>query len=84
MVSAGLVTLAVIAIGILFVSMVLSSMASADASKSSKMCKKYSTWAALVTGLSVAFVVVFLVWYIYTSKSEILGAAHQKLAKYAK
>ncbi len=60
---------------LLFAAMVFSAMAATDANKGAQKCKKncnkYSMWAALVTGLSVALIFISLIIYIYVSRKHI-------------
>ena len=83
MVNVALVIFMIIAIILLFVSMVLSAMAASEASKGSDKCKanchKYSMWSALVSGIAVAVIVVALIIYIYTSRHHVMAAAAQLL-----
>jgi len=83
MVNVALVIFMIVAVVLLFVSMVFSAMASNEARKGSKKCKedchKYSMWSALVSGLAVAVIVIILVIYIYTSRHYIAQAAASML-----
>lgn len=75
MASAALIMFMIVTIALLFTAMVLSAMASSDAQKGGTNCKegchKYSMWAALVTGISVAAIIVILIVYIYTTRNDI-------------
>ena len=71
MANVALILFMVFTIILLFVAMVFSAMAATDAKKGADTCKKncnkYSMWAALVAGLSVALIFVSLIIYIYVS-----------------
>ena len=86
MVNVALIIFMVLTIILLFVSMVLSAMASNEARKGSQKCKedchKYSMWSALVSGLSVAMIVIALIIYIYTSRHHVAQAAAEMLQKH--
>lgn len=85
MVNVALVIFMIVAVILLFASMVLSAMASNDARKGSQQCKedchKYSMWSALVSGIAVAMIVVILIIYIYTSRHHVAQAAADVLKK---
>ena len=94
MAHASLIIFMILAIILLFTSMVLSAMAASDAKKSAADCKdgcsKYSTWSAVVSGISVAVILVVLIIYIVSSRKDIakaaqgkLGQAHAALGNYA-
>ncbi len=65
----GLIVMMIIAIALLFVSMVLSAMGASEAAKGGDACKekghKYSMASAIVTGVAVAVLVIGLVIYIF-------------------
>lgn len=83
---------------LLFTSMILSAMASDKAkgiksdknngytgtpsAESQYKCHKNSMYSALVTGVSVAVLLVILVVYIYTSKDELVSQAHGFIGQY--
>ncbi len=75
MANVALILFMVFTIILLFVAMVFSAMAATDANKGAQKCKKncnkYSMWAALVTGLSVALIFISLIIYIYVSREHI-------------
>lgn len=83
MVNTTLIIFIVIAIVLLFTTMVLSAIASDKAKKDKKdgqkQCYKYSMWAALVTGIAVGVMAVILIVYIYSSKQDIASAAQKQL-----
>lgn len=83
MVNASLIVFMIVTIALLFTAMVLSAMASSDATKGTDSCKKnchkYSMWSALVTGIAVACIVVILIIYIYTSRKDIASSVHGQL-----
>lgn len=80
----GLIVFMIIAIVLLFTAMVFSTMAAVDARKSDEKCRKnchqFSTWSALITGLSVAVIVVTLIVYMYSSRHEIAGMVQPHVA----
>ncbi len=84
MVNATLIVFMIVTIVLLFSAMVLSAMASSDATKGASECKEgcreYSKWSALVTGIAVAVIVVVLVVYIYSTRKHIAAAAQQHVA----
>jgi hypothetical protein len=64
-----------IAIMLLFVTMVLSSMSASDVKKGSMdSAHKYAMWSAVVSGLAVFLLVIALI--IYINSSRIVSAAH--------
>ena len=71
MVSAALIIFMIVAIILLFVSMVTSAMAANEAHKNKSRCvsecHKYSMFSALISGISVAVMIVILTVYIYSS-----------------
>ena len=85
MVNATLIVFMIVTIVLLFTAMVLSAMASADATKSAadcqEGCRKYSTWSALVTGVAVAVIVIVLIFYIYSTRRHIAAAAQKRVAE---
>ena len=87
MVNVALVIFVIIAVILLFISMVLSAMAASAAQKGSSVCKedchKYSMWSALVSGLAVAVIVVVLIIYIYTSRHDVAKSAAELLKGYS-
>lgn len=91
MVNTTLVVFMIITITLLFVSMILSSMAAVDAyKKNSDNARNYAMGSSLVTGISVAIIAIILVIYIYSSRHQIakgavgyLGQAHQAAQGFA-
>lgn len=83
MVSAALVIFIVLAIILLFVNMILSSMAAGNAQKSRdlcvKNCYKYSTWSAVISGICLAILLVVTGGYIYSSRKTIASKASGKM-----
>lgn len=71
----------IVAVGLLFSSMVLSAMASSDAQKATgadtnstnyiTKAHKYSMWAAIVTGVSSFVIIVVAIFYIYHTRHEL-------------
>ncbi len=45
-------------------------------------CHKNSMYSALVTGISVAVLLVVLIIYIYTTRGELVTQAHQFVGQY--
>lgn len=84
MVEITVIIVAIVSVILLFISMVLSAMAAMDAKKSAEDCKegchKYSMWSALVTGLSVALIVVVMAIYIYTSEKKVREEVNKHIA----
>nr|QBK86363.1 MAG: hypothetical protein LCMAC102_01580 [Marseillevirus LCMAC102] len=84
MVKVTLIIFMIVTIVLLFTSMVLSAMASSDATKGGteceEGCRKYSMWSALVTGIAVAAIVVILIVYIYTTRKHIASAVQKHVA----
>lgn len=93
-----LIVFMILTVLLLFTAMVLSAMASDKAKgvKEDKdkgtytggdpaaqmKCHKNSMYSALVTGVSVAVLLVVLVVYIYTSKDELVTQAHGFIGQY--
>jgi len=83
MVNYTLIAFMILSIILLFVSMVLSAMASDDAKKGNKdKSHKYSMWSAIVSGVAVFSIVISLIVYIYTSRKEIAGATQEQLKSF--
>lgn len=81
-----LIIFMVVAAILLFTSMILSAIA-ADKTKHStdtpgQECHKNSTRSALVTGISVGVLLVVLIMYIYTSRSDIAAQTHAWIGNY--
>lgn len=92
-----LIVFMILTVLLLFTSMVLSAMAS-DKAKGVKSddkggytggspegqykCHKNSMYSALVTGVSVAVLLVVLVVYIYTSRDALITQAHGFIGQY--
>jgi hypothetical protein len=71
----------VISIILLFVSMVLSAIASSAAQKNNITdAHKYSMWSAIVSGLSIALLVIVLV--LYLNSGAIISGVQSKLSQY--
>ena len=69
--SAWVVTILIIAIILLFVSMVLSAMASRDAEKgNNSAAQKYAMWSAVVAGVSVIMLIIVLILYLYRAEVQ--------------
>jgi hypothetical protein len=67
--SATVIIVLVVSMILLFVSMVLAAMASSDAQKKNLQdAQKYSMWSAVVSGLSIALLIVVLIMYIYSER----------------
>ena len=77
----------ILAIILLFTAMVLSAMAASDAKKSAADCKegcsKYATWSAVVSGISVAVILVALIVYIVSSRKDIARSISTRTGQYA-
>lgn len=87
MAKATLIIFMILAIILLFTAMVLSAMAASDAKKSAADCKegcsKYSTWSAVVSGISVAVILVALIVYIASSRKDIAKSISDRAGRYA-
>jgi hypothetical protein len=70
-----LTVLLIISILILFVSMILSAKSASDINKGmNTQAHKMATWSAVVSGLAVLLLVVALIYYLYSNKSNMRGA----------
>lgn len=80
--SATVIIILVISMVLLFVSMVLSAVSNSDIKKQNlQSASKYSLWSAVVSGLSIALLVIVLFLYVYGGKAA--GFASQQLGKFA-
>lgn len=81
----GMIIVMVIAILLLFTSMVLSAMAASDATKGGSTCQKnchtYAMWAAIVNGISVLLIFIAMVMYL-TRRQIAYGAQRAGAAAY--
>ena len=69
--STAVIVCLVMAIVLLFVVMVLSAMAASDAQKRNTVdAHKYSTWASVTSGISIALIIAILVIYVYYGYSS--------------
>jgi NADH:ubiquinone oxidoreductase subunit 5 (subunit L)/multisubunit Na+/H+ antiporter MnhA subunit len=79
-----LLVVAGVCIFLLFIAMILSAMASMDAKKSAQDCQegchRYSMWSALIAGLSVVLLVVFLGVYIYVSEAAVRKEVDKRMS----
>lgn len=67
--STAVISCLVVAIVLLFATMVLAAMGAADAQKRNFVdAHKYSMWSSIVSGISTALLVAILILYVYASK----------------
>lgn len=77
------VILFIVTLILLFITMILSSMATVDSQKSGaecqEKCHKYSKYAALVSGLSAGVMIIILIVYLATNKWHVFSKASEKI-----
>ncbi len=89
-----LVLFMIITIALLFFGMVLSAVSANEARKGGTSCRdgsyKYSTWTAVISGISAGLMAIILIIYIFTSRHKIaagvgrhFGNANDVLGQYA-
>lgn len=83
MVNSTLIIFMIVAIVLLFATMIMSAIAADKAKKDpdscQKECHKYSMISAIMTGVSVGVMAIILIVYIYSSRKDIASAAQQQL-----
>lgn len=83
MVNSTLIIFMILAIVLLFATMVISAIAAdkakKDATTCQKECHKFSMISALMTGCTVGLLAVILIVYIYSSRKDIATATQKQL-----
>lgn len=82
--SAVLIVLFIVSLLILFLSMIFSSMSAGQADKNNTAkAKKYATWSALTSGVSIVLIIVLLAVYLHReSIMSSMSAMANKAAGY--
>jgi len=83
MVNSTLIIFMIVAIVLLFATMIMSAIAADKAKKDpdscQKDCHKYSMISAIMTGVSVGVMAIILIVYIYSSRKDIAEATQKQL-----
>ncbi len=79
--SAAVIICLILAMILLFISMILAALASSKADKNEiSDSQKYAMWAAIASGLSIVLLIVIM--FVYINSEKIVRVAHSALGSY--